>query len=322
VEEPDLPAVAYLGFPSTIGPSPAVRDGAPADGVASIVTFPEVPTCDNNPLLKRFLTVPLATADREAVAIVESVRPRPLRAFDQIPMRGDDLARQAKLIGPALAGKAVAFVGDLDGAATLFGMLGARGAPAPRYMLVLDFDARVLAAAVETAQRYGFADRLEARQYNVFDSLPEDLVGRYDSFYTNPPYGSHNEGASARLFITRGIELVRATGVSGCLLLPDDRRRRWTRRAMLAHQRFLSDHGWTIREKLDQVHRYHLDDDPNLASSLILIDRVGESGEAPAMSFAGRRVGSLEIPGFYGRDVAPPFPRYIGARGEHDYDWT
>jgi N4-bis(aminopropyl)spermidine synthase len=322
VEEPDLPTVPYLGFSSTVDPSPTVRDGAPADGVARIVTFPEAPARNGNPLLKRFLKIPLATADREVVTIVESARPRPLRAFDQIPMRGDDLARQAKLIGPALAGKSVAFVGDLDGAATLFGLLRARGAPAPRRMLVLDFDARVLAAAVETAHRYGFADCLEVRQYNVFDPLPVDVIGHADCFYTNPPYGSNNQGASGRLFITRGMELVRATGGSGCLLLPDDRHRRWTRRAMLAHQRFLADHGWTIREKLDQVHRYHLDDDPNLASSLILIDCVGEPAEVPEMPFAGRRVGSLEIPGFYGRDVVPPFPRYIGPHGEHDYNWT
>jgi hypothetical protein len=315
VEEPDLTVVDYLGVPT-------VRDGIPVDDAARIVTFPDIPARDGDPLLKRFLKVPQSTADRELVAIVESSRPRPLRAFDQIPMHGDDLARQAKLIGPALVGQSVTFVGDLDGAATLFGLLGTRGSPAPRRMLVLDFDARVLAASVETAQRYGFADRIEARQYNVFDPLPDDLIGHADCFYVNPPYGSHNEGASARLFITRGIELVRATGGSGCLLLPDDRRRRWTRRAMLAHQRFLTDHGWTIREKLDQVHRYYLDDDPNLASSLILIDRVGEPGEVPEMSFAGRRVGQLEIPGFYGRDVVPPFPRYIGPRGERDYDWT
>lgn len=274
------------------------------------------------PLLEHRLDVPLTSADLDAVAIVERARPTPQRAFDQIPMRSHDLLRQVKLVSPLLAGKTVAFVGDLDGAATLLGLLTRRSGSAPARIGILDFDDRVLVAVEGVARRHGFENLLETRRYNVFDPVPRDLVGEWDYFYVNPPYGSRNDGESARLFIARGCELVRSTGGSGCVILPDDPQRPWTRRAMLATQRFLTAHGWVVREKLDQLHRYQLDDDPDLPSSLVLVDRVAcEEGAPLRMPYSGRPVDPGEIPSFYGRGVMPPFPRYIDCDAAPDFDW-
>ncbi len=322
--EPRSPAVVS---PLPVAPvSAALIRGRPAVREAAarpLAVLPKRGPGDPDRLLKHRLQVPITAAEEEALALVEQARPEPLRAFDQIPMRGEDLLRQAKLVLPSLTDKAVAFVGDLDGTAVLLGLLAVRGARGPSRMLVLDFDARVLAAALGLATRHGFADLLVVRRYNCFDPLPNDLVGEWDYFYVNPPYGSHNRGESARLFITRGCELVRTDGGSGCLILPDDPARPWTQRAMHATQRFLAIQGWVVREKLDQIHRYHLDDDPELPSSLVLVDRVAPTDSGiPPMPYAGRRVGFDEIPGFYGQDVLPPYPRYIDREGKHDDDWT
>ncbi len=256
----------------------------------------------------------VAAIERAAVAVVEQARPPALRVYDQIPMQGEDLIRQVRLVAPLLADRAVAFVGDYDSASALMGLLGARsGVPCPSHMLVLDFDERVLTTLEMLARRYGFADRLEVRRYNVFDPVPWDLVGRYDWFYTNPPYGASNSGESARLFIARGCELVQLNG-HGCIILPDDADRPWTRRAMIATQQFLTAHNWLMGAKLDEMHRYHLDDDPNLASSLLLVEHVDDADYLHrTMPYCGRQVRMSEIPHFYGRSVAPPYPAYIAA---------
>lgn len=229
-------------------------------------------------------------------------------------MQGTDLLFQVKLIAPHLAGRRVAFVGDHDGTSLLLGLLSRYGYLAgPAHMALLDFDDRLLEAAHELAAAHGFADRLEGRLYNVFDPVPSDLEGQFDAFYTNPPYGASNRGASARLFITRGCELVGERQGSGYLLLPSDMERPWTREAMRATQTFLLAHGWGIAALIPQLHRYHLDDDAALMSSLLCVER--EAGPARPMPWQGHPVSDTQIPHFYGTRVLPPFPRYIAADG-------
>lgn len=259
--------------------------------------------------------MPVTRTEKALTELVARSRPEPFRAFDQIPMHSGDLARQVKLVAPLLENHRVAFVGDMDGTATLLGLLAAAGGSAPASLLVLDFDARVLETVHSLAQLYGFADLLTIRLYNCFDPVPSELLGKYDWFYLNPPYGSRNRGASARLFLTRGCELVRRQGGSGCLILPDDPSRPWTRSAMFATQQFLLAHGWMIREKVDHLHRYYLDDDPSLSSSLLIVDRIALRTDFP-MPFAGRQVQMDEIPNFYGRNTLPPYPRSISRDGD------
>jgi predicted methyltransferase len=251
--------------------------------------------------------------DKRAIAIIERSRPKALRTYDQIPMRSGDLLRQVKLVAPYLAGKRVAFMGDYDSTSLLIGLLAKqKSILSPAYMLLLDFDDRLLTVARNLAKQYSFEDLLDVRLYNAFDPISSDLIGKFDSFYTNPPYGCHNLGESARLFITRGCELVGQNDASGCIILPDDENRPWTRLAMYSTQRFLCGLGWTIDEKINKLHQYHLDDDLELASSMILVKRDGYlHNESSPMPYAGRRVDFDEIPHFYGRSVLLPYPQYI-----------
>ena len=252
----------------------------------------------------------------EALRYLEEMRPESLRAFDQIPMRGVDLLCQVKLAAPDLAGRHVAFVGDHDGTSLLLGLLASRGlVKPPAQMTLLDFDDRLLEAARSLAATHAFS--IETRLYNVFDPLPNDLCGEFDVYYTNPPYGASNLGQSARLFLTRGSELVHSSG-RAYLLLPNDRERPWTQQAMHATQTFLLQHGWTVSTVIPEVHRYHLDDDPTLGSSLIIADRL--QTDAPIMPWAGRHVKAKDIPHFYGKSVLPPFPRFISADGREIMD--
>ena len=264
----------------------------------------------------------ISHADVNATEKVVLSRPQPLRDYDQISMQAGDLVRQAKIIAPALAGKSVIFIGDNDGASAILGALAElKSIIAPSRMTVLDFDERVLGSIQSVAQSNGFADFLETRLYNVFDTVPEDLLGAFDWFYTNPPYGSHNRGESARLFITRGMECCRRATGKGCIILPDDDKRSWARGAMLETQRFLVGHNWSIEEKINHLHRYHLDDDPELASGLMLVSNCSDVSEnkISGRTYVGRTVSQEEICLFYGRKVALPYPAFVSADGSFVY---
>lgn len=267
-------------------------------------------------LLKNTIYRQVTPEEERLLALWEAARPESLRAFDQIPMRGSDLLCQVKLIAPHLAGKRIVFVGDHDGTSLLLGLLSSQGMiKGPAQMTLLDFDDRLLEVASALADEHHFSERFTSRLYNVFDPLPKELVGTFDAFYTNPPYGASNLGESARLFITRGCELTNSVWSKGYILLPTDHERLWTRASMLATQSFLLTHGWGIAAQLPQLHRYHLDDDAALMSSLLCVEREAAVMHAPSLPWQGRAVSPSEIPHFYGRDVLPPYPKYIAVDG-------
>lgn len=271
-------------------------------------------------LLGDWLDVPFKIEELRAVKLVEENRPPALRSYDQIPMKSTDLLRQAKLIGPYIKDKSVAFMGDADCASLLLGLLNTHGAPSR--MTLLDFDERLLEVAYNFAYHHGFGDLLYTRLYNVSDAIPISLLQGHDWFYTNPPYGSNNAGASARLFIARGLELTKPGG-KGCIILPYDEERAWTREAMLSTQDFLIAQGWAVSEKLNQQHRYILDDDEHLSSSILLVDDIENCAKnTDSNPYWGRRVDLTEIPYFYGRSTEPPYPRYIRKDGSWDEDWS
>ncbi len=257
----------------------------------------------------------MTTNEVKAIHILEQARPISLRTYDQIPMNSQDLLEQAKRVAPQLAGKSIAFIGDHDGTSLMLGLLAHSGIlDLPKKILLLDFDERLLAVAQLLAAKYGFAEILETRLYNVFDKLPEDLVSQYDGFYTNPPYGASNDGASVRLFITRGFELLNSNGI-GYAIIPKSQKRSWTLAAYRKTKDFLSEYGWQIVSKIENLHGYKLDDDPTLRSAFIKLEKSNPGKVDSQMPWAGRDVTHIEIPNFYGRSVEPPYPNFISRDG-------
>lgn len=251
-----------------------------------------------NPLPFNFGNQRSRVTEDELAAIdeLENARPESLRDFDQIPMRGADLLCQVKLVANELADKQVVFVGDHDGSSLLLGLLGAKGhLVPPSEMMLLDFDDRLLEAARAFASLHNF--QLNTRLYNVFDPPPSDLLGHFDIFYTNRPYGASNQGESARLFIARGSELTHESG-RGYVLLPNDYQRPWTQDAMRATQAHFLENGWSITTSIPALHLYHLDDDHSLTS--------------PYLSPTGCRVGRGPCPTRAEPSEAPKFHTSTG----------
>lgn len=267
-----------------------------------------------------FKTVPQDVA--KMAVLVDEGRPKALRDFDQIPMHPKHLALQCYAVAPLLSGKRVVFVGDHDSTSLMIGLLSAAGTfEPPEEMLVLDFDARLLAFHEGFSKSHNFKHIHKVQLYNVFDAVPSDLVGRFDVFYTNPPYGASCKGESCLLFATRGSELCKPFGASGYVIMPNDSQRRWTLDAIYSVQREMILGGWAVSELINDLHGYALDDDPKLASASLGLHRTYSPSDSYPLRYAGRLVDPDEIPSFYGKTVSAPYPHLIHTDGRYDYEW-
>jgi predicted methyltransferase len=264
---------------------------------------------------------PSMPLEYDAIALVTQHpdRPHPVREADQIYMLPGSQLTQAKLLSEYLAGRDVVFVGDGDSMALSVIALLKQGvfkpAAAPRMMRVLDFDRRIVNFINNLAVEWNVKDRLQAHLYNVADPVPRDFVGQHDVFYVNPPYGSKNAGFSGVAFIARGMELCKGLRSQGIAVLPYTCGTAWTESAMRTIQSFLLDNGYVVSEMLTGMHRYHLDDRPDLRSGTLIADRVEAEPRNP---YAGRALTEPELSRFYG-DTVRRFPRGIELDGSFFY---
>src|SRR6201996_5580351 len=134
-----------------------------------------------------------------AISDVIQNRPRPLRNFDQIYMKAGDMVMQSELIARWADGKRMAFIGDGDAISVCIAYLHRREIiqHGPTKITLFDFDERICNAVKRFADSERL-DNLDAVLYNCLDSFPE--TGKFDFFYTNPPWGASNSGESVKVF--------------------------------------------------------------------------------------------------------------------------
>lgn len=142
-----------------------------------------------------------------AISDVVQNRPRPLREMDQIYMKTGDMVLQSELVAKWANNKRLAFIGDGDAISVCVAYLKHRGILdfGPSEITVFDFDERICGAVTRFADMERLST-LSATLYNCLDAFPR--VGEFDCFYTNPPWGASNDGASVNVFVQRGMEAV------------------------------------------------------------------------------------------------------------------
>lgn len=207
-------------------------------------------------------------------------RPPPLREFDQIYMKISDMLLQAELVSRWVDGKSIVCIGDGDAIGLTLTHLMSEGIfeRGPKHVHVLDFDERIVNSVETFAKNYQLQDSITAELYNVADPLPKTHIGKFDAFYTNPPFGASNGGRSVEAFLQRGNEALAYRGM-GCLVaatvnpsLP------WTTQVMNRVQMYLLENGYTMAEIVPQFHHYHLDDNPDLTSCSLIAVRDPKAG--------------------------------------------
>jgi predicted methyltransferase len=248
-----------------------------------------------------------------AISDVIQNRPRPIREFDQIYMKAGDMVIQSEIVARWADGKKLAFVGDGDAISVCVAYMHGRGILdyGPSEIVVFDFDERICGAVT----RFADGERLEQLRsalYNCLDPFPEQ--GKFDCFYTNPPWGASNLGASVNVFVQRGMEAVGYTG-EGLVVIADDDKLEWTKEVLASAQQFAISNGFFVQKMQAQLHQYHLDDAPDLRSCNIVLKGLG-ANRPPGPSAPITDMNRLR--NFYGRD-SPPRVHYVKERKRLDY---
>jgi N4-bis(aminopropyl)spermidine synthase len=253
---------------------------------------------------------------REAINAVSDVvmnRPRPLREFDQIYMKTGDMVMQSEFVASWSDKQRLAFIGDGDAISVCVAYLKQKGVLefGPSRITVFDFDERIVQAVNRFADKERI-ENLDAVLYNCLDEFPQ--VGRFDNFYTNPPWGASNNGESVNVFTQRGME---ATGYSGngMIVIADDDELEWPKAVLSSAQNFASNAGYFVSRMMPKMHQYHLDDAPELRSCNLIISSLPGKEKKVESS---RIEDAVRLNNFYGRSKAPRV-RYVKERKVLDY---
>lgn len=250
-----------------------------------------------------------------AVSDVVQNRPMPLREFDQIYMKTGDMVMQAEIVADWADGKRLAFIGDGDAISVCVAYLRAREVIdfGPTKITVFDFDER----NVQAIKRFADHERighLDAELYNVLEAFPQP--GRFDCFYTNPPWGASNQGDSVNVFMQRGFEAIGHIGEGLCVIADDDELV-WSKVVLANVQRFAAEAGFYVSRMQRKLHEYHLDDAPDLRScNLFFASLPGRARRTEASEAI-----TLDDPrllNFYGMGQ-PPRVRYVRERKTPNY---
>jgi len=257
-----------------------------------------------------------SAALRDAINAVSDVvqnRPRPLREFDQIYMKSADMVLQSEIVADWADGKRLAFIGDGDAISICVAYLMKRGilSVGPSRIAVFDFDERICNAVIRFADRERL-DTLDAVLYNCLDPFPEP--GRFDAFYTNPPYGASNDGESVNVFVQRGMEAT-GYGGEGLVVVADDPELEWPKRVLRNLQERSVAAGYFVQEMTPELHSYHLDDNPNLRSCNVRLGAVPGNARPVASEPIS---GADRIANFYGRNATPRV-HYVREKLRLDY---
>lgn len=250
-----------------------------------------------------------------AVSDVIQNRPQPLREFDQIYMKAGDMVLQTSLIAQRFAGRKLIFMGDGDSISLCLAYLMKREVieAGPESILVLDFDERMVRAVERFADREGISDTIQSRLYNCIDSLPPELLGQFNAFYTNPPWGAHNDGESVKVFVERCIEASSADAV-GAVVIADDSTVPWSQKVLAETQAFALDKGFYVQEMQTKLHEYHLDDAPDLRSCNLFLRSLPDR----ALAQRSYDLHDSRLEDFYGRSQNLRV-RYVRETSRVDY---
>lgn len=248
-----------------------------------------------------------------AISDVVQNRPRPLRELDQIYMKTGDMVLQSELIAKWSDGKRLAFIGDGDAISICVAYLKHRGILeyGPSEITVFDFDERICGSVDRFADKEQI-NNLRSVLYNCLDAFPEE--GKFDCFYTNPPWGASNDGASVNVFVQRGMEAIGYHG-EGTVVIADDEELEWPQRVLAATQLFALNAGFYIQKMASRMHLYHLDDNPDLRSCNLLLKSLPGTS-SPSVSQPIRDSDRLDH--FYGLNQHVRI-KYVRERKRVDY---
>jgi predicted methyltransferase len=155
----------------------------------------------------------------------------------------------------ALEGKHVLFIGDDDFTSVAIAMLYLLFFPEepkliPKSITVIDIDTRILEMIQNIYKTKNFP--VECITYNLKDPIPKELLDRFDTIITDPPYSING----LKLFLARAINMMKISGkysVGKDIFLSYAHR---SSERMLEIQRIINSLGLSIMEMIPKFNRY------------------------------------------------------------------
>ncbi len=170
-------------------------------------------------------------------------RPEPIPQLDQAFATPETALRRALyMLGEGdLEGRDVLFLGDDDLTSVAVSLLNVA-----RRITVIDIDKRLLDVIVNISRNNGFS--IECIQHDLRDPLPEQLHGKYDVAFTDPPYTV----PGLKLFISRCIDALKVRKTASVYLAFADK----SPLEMLEVHRAIAQMGLFIRELIPRFNTY------------------------------------------------------------------
>lgn len=193
---------------------------------------------------------------------IQDSRPKSKREYDQFQATIETTARRASLLHyfGDIREKRLLFLGDDDFTSVATASYGLADRIA-----VLDIDERILDEISQVSQ--GQHTRIETLKYDARNKLPEDLVGKFDVVFTDPPYTPNG----TKLFVSRAVELLdqsnKAARVYVCYGNSDRAKERF-----LPVQSIFVDLGLMTRWVFDKFNRYQGAESIGSSSSLFVAE--------------------------------------------------
>lgn len=137
---------------------------------------------------------------------ISQSRPPAIIDYDQGYVTNETTLSRIALLADRgdIQGKEIIILGDDDLVSIAAALSGL-----PKRVVTLEVDERLISFINEVAKKKGLP--IETRCHNLLNKLPDEYVGSFDTFLTDPP-----ETVEAfKLFITRGLAALKGPGCAG-----------------------------------------------------------------------------------------------------------
>ncbi len=160
------------------------------------------PTCNGRSVV---IDESLQEAFKKFLEIQEN-RPPAIHQYDQGYVTPENTFARVALADDRgdLRGKDVIVLGDDDLMSIALALSGL-----PRKVTILEIDERLVNFIKETSDKLGL--NIDARVHDLRQPLPEDVVGAYDTFFTDPP----ETVEAIKAFVGRGVATLRSERCAG-----------------------------------------------------------------------------------------------------------
>ncbi len=193
------------------------------------------------------------------------------RNYDQFYATEETVVKRAALINflQDLDGKRVLLLGDDDFLSLILGKYKKAS-----QITVLDIDKRLLDAIQKEADNQNF--NIQTIEYDARKSLPEELVGKFDIVFTDPPYTT--EGI--QLFASRAIEALDKKNQCARIYVCYGNSDRAKERFLPIYEVF-SNAGLMVRWIFDKFNRYNGAESIGSTSSLFICEITPKTKSIP-----------------------------------------